>query len=79
MTHDLQIWPIYFQAVADKMKRFEIRERRDRNFQVGDVLHLREWEPSTKTYTGRECRQLVTYLTDFEQKPGFVVMSLAEL
>ena len=79
MTHDLKCWPVYFQAIADRMKRFEIRERRDRNFAVGDVLLLREWDPATERYTGRTSKQLVTYLTDFEQKPGFVVMSLAEL
>lgn len=79
MEHDLKCWPVYFQAVADKMKQFEIREVRDRNFGVGDVLLLREWEPTTERYTGRSCRRLVTYLTDFAQRPGHVVMSLAEL
>ena len=79
MTHDLKCWPVYFQAVLDLMKQFEIRERRDRNFGPGDVLLLREWDPATERYTGRQCQRLVTYLTDFEQKPGFVVMSLARL
>lgn len=79
MEHDLKCWPIYFQMVDDLMKQFEIREVRDRNFEVGDTLLLREWEPAKEAYTGRRCRRLVTYITDFQQKPGFVVMSLAEL
>lgn len=79
MEHDLKCWPIYFQMVDDLMKQFEIREVRDRIFEAGDTLLLREWEPKTERYTGRRCRRLVTYVTDFEQKPGFVVMSLARL
>ena len=81
MTHDLKCWPLYFQAVLDEMKRFEIRERRDRDFGVGDVLVLREWNPAGERYTGRECRRLVTYILSDPAfvKPGFVVMSLAAL
>lgn len=81
MTHDLKCWPLYFQMVADLMKQFEIREVRDRTFEAGDTLLLREWDPETESYTGRQCRRLVTYaMTDSTfVKPGFVVMSLAEL
>ena len=81
MTHDLKCWPIYFQMVNDLMKQFEIREVRDRTFAAGDVLWLREWNPDTQQYTGRECHRLVTYaMTDPAfVKPGFVVMSLARL
>lgn len=79
MTHDLKCCPRYFRPVADERKKFEIRERRNRNFQVGDILLLREWSQKKKRYTGKECARRVTYITDFEQKPGFVVMSLARL
>jgi hypothetical protein len=81
MTHDLKCWPIYFQMVDDLMKQFEIREIRDRTFSAGDTLLLREWDPASEQYTGRECRRLVTYaMTDPAfVKPGFVVMSLARL
>lgn len=81
LTHDLKCWPIYFQMVADLMKRFEIREIRDRQFGAGDVLLLREWDPESCRYTGRQCRRIVTYAMTEPAfvKPGFVVMSLAEL
>lgn len=81
MTHDLKCWPMYFQMVDDLMKQFEIREVRDRHFSVGDILLLREWEPSTERYTGRQCERLVTYTLSDPAfvKPGFVVMSLARL
>lgn len=44
--HRLKTWPQYFDAVADGRKTFEIRERRDRDFQVGDVLQLDEYVPT---------------------------------
>lgn len=81
MEHDLKCWPVFFQMVDDLMKQFEIREVRDRHFEVGDTLLLREWEPKTERYTGRRCRRLVTYILSDPAfvKTGFVVMSLARL
>lgn len=60
-THELKSWPEFFQCVFDGTKTFELRKN-DRDFQVGDTLHLREWEPNTARYTGRECHLTVTYL-----------------
>jgi hypothetical protein len=60
MEHELKTWPEYFQAVIDGTKTFEHRVN-DRGFKNGDTLHLREYDPATKTYTGRECKRLVTY------------------
>lgn len=76
MIHELKCWPEYFEEVYELRKLFEIREKRDRDFKVDDVLHLREWDPTTEKYSGREVRASVTYMTNFEQKPGYVVMSI---
>lgn len=71
---ELKIRQEYFEAVISKEKTFEIRYD-DRNFQVGDVLVLREYEGY---YTGRTVIAKVTYvLSDFEGlKEGYVVMSI---
>lgn len=64
--HELKTWPEPFQAVLDGRKRFEVRKD-DRGFAVGDLLRLKEWEPSDHhwpygRYTGRETLVRVTYL-----------------
>lgn len=62
--HTLNLWPAYFDAVADGTKRFEVRSTRDRTFAVGDVLVLREWDPQTETYLGRSVRAVVTFMVE---------------
>jgi len=87
--HELKTWPEYFQAIVEGRKPFEYRLN-DRDFKVGDVLHLREWVPPAEDdeldargghYTGRELRQVVTYILDDRLGPtmrqGFVVMGIA--
>ena len=63
-THDLKIWPEFFQAVIEGRKTFEFRSTVDRTFAVGDELRLREFDQTTKSYTGRECEATITYILD---------------
>jgi hypothetical protein len=73
MKHELKIWPEYFEPVWEYKKTFEIRVN-DRNFQVGDLLYLREWDPELEEYTGREMMRRNTY--QIVLHGGTVVMSL---
>jgi len=50
MTHELKCWPVYFEAIREGTKTFEIRKD-DRNYRHGDTLILREWNPLTEAYT----------------------------
>ncbi|MDF7810725.1 ASCH/PUA domain-containing protein [Hymenobacter sp. YC55] len=78
--HQLKTWPEYFCQVIDAAKNFEFRIN-DRDFKKGDLLMLREWDPSTESYTGRSCRRSVVYvLHEFPgMLPGYVVMALSHL
>lgn len=42
--HDLKCWPDMFAAIRASTKTFELRKN-DRDYQVGDVLNLQEFEP----------------------------------
>ena len=75
--HELKTWPKYFREVLVGRKHTEHR-RADRDFQVGDVLRLREWNPVKKEYTGREVFRRVRYLYEPHEAPGFVVLELEE-
>lgn len=57
--HDLKILPRWFEDVYNLKKNFEIR-RNDREFQVGDLLHLMEYENGK--YTGRTVFRKVEYI-----------------
>ncbi len=61
MTHELKSWPRWFEPMKDRTKRFDIRKD-DRQFEVGDILRLREWDPEHEEYTGRELTARVTYI-----------------
>ncbi|MBO0451158.1 DUF3850 domain-containing protein [Candidatus Enterococcus murrayae] len=77
MTHKLKISEEYYIAVENKEKKFEIRFN-DRNFQVGDRILLQEITEN-KDYTGREISGVITYITKYEQKEGFVVFGFKQI
>lgn len=61
--HELKTWPREFEAITDGLKTHEVRSARDRRFEVGDVLRLREWSQLANEYTGRAVRVRVTYVS----------------
>ncbi|MBO0473533.1 hypothetical protein IGL98_002201 [Enterococcus sp. DIV0840] len=69
-AHDLKIGPVYFKAVIQGLKNFEIR-RNARNFKVDDIVNFREFENGT--YIGKKLTVEIIYITDFEQKEDYVV------
>lgn len=81
MLHELKTWPPYWQAVASGQKPFEVRED-DRDFDLGDRLLLREWDPQIKSYTGRKVICEITYKLDggaFGIEEGFCVLGLRKV
>lgn len=83
LVHELKTHPGPFTAVVSGQKHHEVR-RSDRDFQVGDLLHLREWEPRADHpdggfYTGRSASRSVSHITqggEWGLPPYLCVMSL---
>ena len=85
MTHILKTDPCVFRAFETGIKRFEIRYD-DRNFQIGDNLHLKETrysgeemkEGNPLEYTGYEDWMKVRYILRgpcYGLQAGWVIMS----
>lgn len=78
MTHELKILPEFFEAVTSGRKQFEIRKN-DRCFKVGATIILREFiclGNNYWTYTGNSYKAEITYITDFMQLDGYVVLGI---
>ncbi|WP_270265694.1 DUF3850 domain-containing protein [Enterococcus faecalis] len=71
--HELKILPEYFEAVVSGNKRFEIRKN-DRNYKKGDILRLNEYQEGQ--YTGDVHVSEITYITDYAQQDGYVVLGI---
>ena len=76
MFHQLKILPAHFESIISGDKRFEIRDNTERGFQKGDEVELLEFErkagPIGK-HSGRTALVTLTYVSNFNQKEGFVV------
>jgi hypothetical protein len=78
-------WPDLFQKVLDGSKSFDLRLG-DFECAEGDVLVLREWDPGTQEYTGREIEKEITFIFNTKDisfwseedvnKYGYHIMSL---
>lgn len=75
VEHELKVWPEFYGPAHDGVKPFEIRKN-DRDYRIGDILVLREFDPATACYTGNSLRRVVTYVTDFGQVDGMVVLGI---
>lgn len=61
MKIEKKVWPEYFRKIKSGNKTFELRLA-DWKCKIGDVLVLKEWDPKTKEYTGREIEKKVIYV-----------------
>lgn len=56
-----KVWPEYFEEILKGKKTFEVRLN-DFEIEEGDMLYLKEWDPKTKNYTGREIKKNVGFV-----------------
>lgn len=68
MIHELKILPQYFRVVVDMTKPFEVRNEKDRVFNVGDEIIFKEFIPKdyyedsfTDGFSGEICHRVITY------------------
>lgn len=73
IIHELKILPEYFEAVVSGNKRFEIRKN-DRNYKKGDILRLNEYQDGQ--YTGDVYVAEITYITNYAQQDGYIVLGI---
>ncbi len=79
--------PEMFQKIKDNEKTFDLRLA-DWEINQGDQLILQEWNPKTKSYTGREITKRVGFVgrtKDFDfwgpkeiDKYGYQIISLLD-
>jgi hypothetical protein len=83
-VHHLKSWPQFFNPVRAGQRTHELR-RDDRNFSVGDMLVLHEFDPETQRHTGETCEVEITSITSFAQpcavsgealNPNFCILSV---
>jgi ASC-1-like (ASCH) protein len=60
-----KIRPEYFNLIKSGKKRFELRLA-DFEINEGDFLLLKEWNPETEKYTGREIKVKSDYILKFK-------------
>ena len=77
MTHKLKILPEYYQAVKSGDKDFEIRFN-DRDFKVGDMVVLREYEENYTDSEPIERRIKYIYAGEIGLKEGFCVLGMED-
>lgn len=80
--HELKTWPEWYEPSLTDLKPYELRKL-DRDYKVGDILHLREYQPPKSGfpgyYTGRELKRRVTHILTggkFGLEEGFGILSL---
>jgi len=83
MRIEKKTWPELFQKVLDGDKTFDLRLD-DFECKKGDILVLREWNPRSRNYTGREIEKKISFILKTKnlkfwtkkevEKHGFVVM-----
>ena len=77
-THELKIKPEFAVAKIVGMKSFEIRLN-DRDFQFGDIVKYSCPDNSFINLAIKNRVYIITYITDYAQKDGYVVFADSEL
>lgn len=67
IKHELKSWVGLFEPLYTGQKTHDLRVL-DRDYQVGDICWVREWDPLKRVYTGRELWYEITYITSSQHQ-----------
>lgn len=82
--HHIKSWSHFFKAIKAGKKLHDLRPD-DRDYKIGDVCVLQEYDNIEGRYTGDEVRAEITYITDrvvpcalssAVLQPGYCILSL---
>ena len=70
-VHNVKSWVPFFQAFKSGAKKHDMRDMKDRNYKVGDILILEEYDPFKGEYTGDAMKMRITYITSKDTPCAF--------
>ena len=76
--HEIKCHPEYFHRIVSRQKTFEIRKN-DRDYQVGDRLVIREYDPENGWPDHGAVATLIAdivYMTTAYQQQGYCVLGI---
>lgn len=75
-VHRVKSWTYLFQAAKAGYKKHDFRNLGERDYKVGDILILCEYDQATGKYTGEELPCKITYMTDHHTPCALSSMAL---
>ena len=78
MTHELKIFPQYYEAVKNGSKNFELRKN-NRDYHVQDTIVLRAWDGEKyldKEPLERTVKYVLKDCPEFGLMDGYVILGL---
>lgn len=80
-VHHLKVIQPYYDQLYLGLKHFELR-RFDRDYKVGDILVLQEYDPNTSQFSGSNIEKQVTMVLSncahFGLMDGYCIMSIVD-
>ena len=75
--YSVKSWKHFFQAIKAGAKTHDLRDLKDRDYKIGDILNLQEYDFVSGTYTGDSCKVAITYITSAATPCAFSSSALA--
>lgn len=61
-THMVKSWSHLYDAIVSGAKSYDLRKN-DRDYKVGDILHLKQYDNINGKFTGWQTTRRISYIT----------------